>query len=202
LNGVEKDFVGLLERIHHREFRARNGEEPLVRNHDEGVDIFAKSGEAVFRMAHPLFAFEHEWLRNDTDREGSRFFRDFRDDRGSSGAGSAAHTGGDEDHVCALNEFRDFRVIFEGRFTTDFWVCTGAESASHVLTDRDLGRSERRVQRLNVGVGGDKIHALQSELDHRVHGITSAAADSDNLDLCSLGSHLINFKHGLVPLPF
>ena len=53
--------------------------------------------------ARALLALEDEGLGHDADRERAVFARELRDDRRRAGAGAAAHAGGDEHHVGALD---------------------------------------------------------------------------------------------------
>jgi hypothetical protein len=62
----------------------------------------------------------------------------------------------------------------------------------------------RQLQRLHIGVGGDKLHAFHVGLDHAVDGVAAAAAHADYLDARSahifvvkLNAHLTGFADSL-----
>jgi hypothetical protein len=38
------------------------------------------------------------------------------------------------------------------------------------------------LQRLSIGVGGDELHAVQTQVDHPVDGVGAAAAEAHDLD--------------------
>ena len=195
LNGVQENFVGLLERVEHRERRARDREQALVRDRDERVDVLAQPGHALLGMLHALLAFEHEGLGHDADGERADFLRDLREDGRGAGSGAAAHAGGDEDHVRAGEDLGDLGVVLESGLAADLRVGAGAEALGQLLADRELRRSQRGVERLPIGVGRDELDAVEAHPDHRVDGVAAAAADADHLDLCSLSRCLIDFEH-------
>ncbi len=47
------------------------------------------------------------------------------------------------------------------------------------------------LDRLRVGVGGDEFHAIDAAVDHVCHGVSTAAADADDLDH-RVRSHLLD----------
>ena len=99
--------------------------------------------EAGFRAASALSPLEEERLGDDADGERALFARDLRDDRRSAGAGSAAHAGGDEDHVGALMQLLDPLHVLERRLASLLRVRAGAEAAVTVRPDGKLGRGRR-----------------------------------------------------------
>ena len=54
------------------------------------------------------------------------------------GAGAAAFTGGDEDHVGVLQRLFDLGAVVLGGLSTDLGVATGAESPGEFATDVEL----------------------------------------------------------------
>ena len=170
-------------------------EKALVRDHDQRVDVFAQSGHALLGVLHALFAFELERLGHDAHGESADFFRDLGENSRGAGTGAAAHACGDEDHVRAREELGDLGVVFESGFAADLGIRAGAQAFGQLLADRKLGGSQRGVERLSVGVRGDELDAVESHLDHRVDGVTSATAYADYFNFGPVGCCLIDFKH-------
>ena len=78
--------------------------------------------------------------------------REPRDHRGRAGAGAAAHAGGDEDHVGALQQALDLVLLLEGRPVAELGVRAGAEAARDAAAEVDGDVGGRLLQRLKVGV--------------------------------------------------
>ena len=57
-----------------------------------------------------------------------------------------------------------------------------AEAAGELAADVELDVGIAHQQRLRIGIDGDELDALESDLDHPVDGIDAAAADTDDLD--------------------
>jgi hypothetical protein len=195
LNGVQKDLVRLFERIDHRERRAGDREQSLVRDRDEGIDVLAEPRDALVRVLHALAAFEHEGFGHDAHGERAQLFGDFGEDRSCAGSRAAAHARRDEHHVRSGQDFRNFRVIVHRGFFADVRVSARAQALGGLLTDRELDRSERGVERLLVRVRGDEFDSFEAHSDHRVDRVASAATHADDLDFGALTDCLIDFKH-------
>src|SRR5262249_55761258 len=123
-----------------------------------------------------------ERLRDDADRERALLLRDVRDDRSRTGAGAAAHAGGDEDHVGARESLGELLHVLERRLAADVRVSTGAEALREGGYVLDLRRREVRVERLRFRVRSDELDAVETARDHRVERVATAAADADDLD--------------------
>ena len=130
----------------------------------------------------PAPSLEGERPGHDTDGEGTEPLGDPRHDRRAAGARAAALTGGDEDHVGALEDLLDLLRVVVGGLLADLGVGAGAEPARELATDVELDVGVTHEQRLGVGVDGDELDALEADLDHPVDGVDTAAADADDLD--------------------
>jgi hypothetical protein len=114
------------------------------------------------------------------------------DDGRAARAGAAAHSGGDEDHVRALERGEDLVAVLERRLAAHLRIRAGAEAFGDQSAELDLGRGAVVLQRLAVGVGGDEVDAGQPGEDHRVERVAAAPADADDLDLrAEIAVHLI-----------
>ena len=65
--------------------------------------------------------------------------RDLRDHRRRTRARAAAHAGGDEQHVAALDQLDDAIAVFHRRLAADFRVRARAESLRDVAADLQRG---------------------------------------------------------------
>jgi hypothetical protein len=89
---------------------------------------------------------------------------------------------GDEDHVGPFEDLLDLVPVFLGGFAAHLGIGPGTEPARQLPPDVELHVGIRHHESLGVGVYGHELDALQPDLDHPVHGIDPAAADTDDLD--------------------
>ena len=83
-----------------------------------------------------------------------------------------------------------------GRF--DLGVGAGTEAAGELFADLQANRGLVVGERLDVGVEGDEIHAIELVRDHRVHCVAACSADANDADAgCLL--ILIERFHGGAP---
>ena len=133
--------------------------------------------------AHAADALELERLGDDADGEDALLARGPRDDRRGAGAGAAAHAGGDEHHVRAVEVIADLVDRLFGGGAADLRLRAGAETLgdgdAHLDEPLGLGRG----QRLGVGVGDHELAALQPGADHVVDRVAAGAADAEHGDL-------------------
>src|SRR5690606_33575826 len=105
------------------------------------------------------------------------------DHGGRTGAGAAAHAGGDEAHVGGGQVVDDLVDALLGGRAADLGLRAGAETLGDVGTELDQPLGLRHGQRLGVGVGDDEVDALQPGSDHVVDGVAAAAADAEHRDV-------------------
>ena len=94
-----------------------------------------------------------------------------RHHRGSAGAGAAAHTGGNEDHVCPLQGLGQDGAALLGGLLAHLGLGAGAHAAGKLLTDLDLVLADRLIEILLICIHGHKFYAVDSGLDHPVNNI-------------------------------
>src|ERR1035441_98070 len=116
------------------------------------------------------------------DGERVEFLGEGGDDRRGAGAGAAAETGGDEDHVGALQEFDDLIGVLERGLAADLGVGTGAETLGDFSAELQLVGHLAGGERLDVGVHGIELDAFQTFRHHAGHGITAAATATAHFD--------------------
>jgi hypothetical protein len=144
--------------------------------------LAARSAMPRVGVLHAALALEEERPRHDAHRERAHVTRDLRDDRRRAGARAAAHAGGDEDHVRALERVLDALHLLERALLAHVGVRAGAEATREARPELHLRRREVRLERLRVGVGRDELHALEAALDHRVERVAATTADAHHLD--------------------
>ena len=179
-------------------------EQALVRDHDQRVDLGAQLVEPLFGLAHAAAALERERLGDHRHGERAGLLGEPRHHRRRAGAGAAAHAGGDEHHVAVRERVGDRLLVLLRRAPALRGIAARAQAARRVGADLDARRRERLVERLDVGVGGDEVHAAQAGADHAVDGVAAGAADSDDLELGRCGAVDFEFEArtwALLPVP-
>ena len=153
--------------------------------------VLAQFLDALERDLHAPAAFERERLGDDRDREDAHLLRELRDHGRRARAGAAAHAGGDEHHVGALQRIHDAFAIFKRGLAADFRVRAGAEALGDIAAELQLQLRAAVLDRLRVGVGGDELHAVDAAIDHVRDRVAAAAAHAHHLD-DRIRGHLLN----------
>ena len=154
-------------------------EQVLVGNDDQRVDMLVQFLDPGFGRTHAARAFEQERLGHDTHGQHALAPRRFRNHGRGAGAGAAAHPGGDEAHVHAFERFLDRLDRFLGRSLAQFGPRAGAQPAGAFRAELDAVFRRRSAERLRIGVGDDKIDALDIGFHHVGDGIPASTADPD-----------------------
>ena len=171
----------------------------VVRDNDHGIDLIGEVGNAGLSLLHAVRALEAEGLRHDGDGQNACVMRDLRDNGCSAGAGAAAHTGGDEDHVGALEHLRNERLGFFGRFLANIRLGACAHAAGQLFADLHLILALGLFKVLLIRVDRNKLDALDVGRDHAVDNVIAGSADANDFDLdylicciCHLSSSCIS----------
>ena len=109
-----------------------------------------------------------------------------RHNGGRAGAGAAAHTGGDENHIGSLQNLGDPGPALFGGLLADLRLGAGAHTAGQLLADLELIGAFGLVEILLVRVDDDKFHAAHTGLNHAVDNIVARAAYADDLNIYNL----------------
>ena len=157
-------------------------QQPVVGDDDQRVALGPKRLDAFLGLAGPLLALEGERAGDDADRQGAELAGNAGDNRCATGSGATSLAGGHEDHVGTLEDFLDLVLVILGRLAPDIGIRTRAESPGELAADVELDVGVAHQQRLRVGIHRDEFHALETDLDHSVHGVDAAAANTDDLD--------------------
>ena len=184
LDTGQQHLVGALEGVEHGDLLVRDGQEAVVGDHDESVDLGLQAGDAGIRLGGAATPLEGERAGDDTDGERPEAAGDLGDDGGAAGAGPAALAGRHEDHVGPAEDLLDLLGVVLGRALADLGIGAGAETARDLLADVELDVRVGHEERLGVGVDRDEFDALETGLDHAVDSVDTSAADADDLDDC------------------
>ena len=175
-------LVGHAERFGEGRALVGDAEQVLVRNDDQGVDIALQLTDAGVGQTHAVTALEVEGLGDHAHRQDAALAGAFGDDRGGAGAGAAAHAGGDEDHVGAVEVLTDLRDAFLRGAHADFGVGAGAQALrrQHAKLDATVGLGEGEL--LGVGIGHHELDTFEARLDHVVDRVAAGPADAEHHD--------------------
>ena len=182
-NGTDagvQNVVGHDESVGKRGVFIGNTEQVLVRNNDDAVDLFGKLFDGGFGRFETFAAFELERFGNDADGQNAFGFGQLGNDRCGTRTGTAAHAGGNKDHIGAFKFFFYFFLGFFGGQLTDFRTGSGAETLCGFKAELDFAAGRGMSESLRVGIGNDKVNAFQILRNHIIDGIAAAAADTDD----------------------
>ena len=182
-HALAQDVVRQEERVLHRQRSVHRGEQAVVGDDDQRVDVAPQPLHRVHGLVVPLAALELERHRHNADGEDAGGFRDARHNRRRAGAGAAAHARGDEHHVRAGEGLLDGLPALLRGLLADLGVAAGAEAARQLLTHLDVTtvRDRRGGHGLGIGVDDPELDAVDVAADHAVHGVGATAADADDL---------------------
>ena len=187
LGGSKQDVVGHAESL--REFEVAEGEEFVVIDDKDGVDMLAELHDAGFGLLAAAASLGAERKGDDGDHEdflGVVVFEvdalgDLGDDGSCAGAGAAAHTGGNKEHLGVMSYgIADFIGLVQGGLTGTLGLVAGSEAE---VAQRNLVGHGRGIEGLHVGVADDEVNALDALAEHVVHGVAAATADTDDFDV-------------------
>jgi len=190
LNALSQNVVGDAEGLEEACVFG-DGEEFFVGDDDHGVDGFEKLGHTAVGLLEAAFPLEGEGAGDDGYGQNAHFRGQRGDDRGCAGAGASAEASGDEDHVGAFEGFDDLVGVFKGGAAAYVWVGSGTEAGGEAHAELELDGSLRKLEGLNVGVGGDEFDALDFGLDHAVDSVAAAAANADDFDARAVGDFVV-----------
>jgi len=100
----------------------------------------------------------------------------------ATGAGAAAHAGGDEHHVGAVEQLQDLGQRLLGGLAADLGPGTRTQALGDGDAQLHAPVGERLAERLGIGVGDDEFHAFERGADHVVDGISARATHANHGD--------------------
>ena len=106
----------------------------------------------------------------------------FGDNRRSARPRTTAHSRRHEYHVRSVQGVGDAVTIFESRCSPHLGVGAGTQTFRNTCTQlQHRFRTDVR-KGLRVGIGANKIHAVDLMIDHVANGVTATTTDTDHLD--------------------
>ena len=196
LDTLEENLIGLLEGVDDADAAVGDLQQPVVGDDDKGVDGLAEVLHAVVSLGSAATSLEGKGTGHHADGQRAKLAGDPGDHGGRTGAGATTLTGGDEDHVRAVQGLTDVILVVLSRLATDGGVRSGSEASGQVTADVQLGVRIRHEQCLGIGVDGDELHTAQPGLDHAVDGVDAATADAHHLDNCLV---VLGLRHCVPP---
>ena len=127
LDALTQDVVGDAERFDHRGVAVEHGQQAVVRDDDQGVDLLRQRLDPGLGLVAAARALELERPRDDADRQRADLAGDLGDHRRCAGAGAAAGAGGDEHHVGAAQQRLDLVVLVARGLPAEIRVGARAE---------------------------------------------------------------------------
>ena len=195
LYAVFEDVIRLGKGIEQRDLGLRYKAQTLVLDNNQRIDILFEGSDAAFCLFHSLFAFKFKRFGDDTNRQNVHLFCDLCNNRSCTSAGTAAHTGCDKDHLTTFDGCCNLVAAFFSSFLASFRHAACAASSGQTVANDDLLTCLGVLQRLCIGVDGDKFHTWHSAFDHAVDSVSAAAANTDP----QTGELLFDTDHMLMP---
>ncbi len=192
LHALTKNVVRHSEGLDDRRLTLDDRQQPVVRDHDDRVDLVAQRPDPVLRLIAALLTLERERPRDDTDRERPELTRDLGHHRSAARAGAPALAGGDEHHVGALESFLQLVAALHRSLVPNLRVGAGAQAPGPLRADVQLHVGVAHEQGLRVRVHGDELDALEARVDHAADGVAAAPAYTQHLDDCQIAPRLIS----------
>ena len=132
----------------------------LVGDNDQGVHPGTQILNALFRLKHPAASLEVEGLGDHAHSEDPHLLGDIGHDGRRAGTGSAAHTGGNEDHIGILQGLGHRAAALLGRLASYLRIGARPLSAGELLTNLNFKGRAGDGKGLLVRIYSDKIYAL------------------------------------------
>lgn len=127
LDTREQDLVGRVEGVERRHVAVRHGEQAVVRDDDERVDLGAERVDAGLRLGRAAASLEGERACHDTDGQRAERAGDPGDDGCATGPGATTLARRHEHHVGAAQDVLDLFFVVFGSLLADLGVGSGAE---------------------------------------------------------------------------
>ena len=183
LHALTKHIVCNVKSVKERNFVVGHILQVLVRDNHQRVGILGQFFNASLCLLHSVRAFKGKRCCNNTNRQDAEILRDFGNDRCCTGARAATHAGGNKHHFTTGQRVGDRLAALFGSACANLRLCTGAAAFRGLFADQNLVRSRRFHQGGLIRVDGNEFHIFNAAVDHAVHSVSAAAANTDNFDL-------------------
>ena len=161
-------------------FIAQHFKQFFIQDNNEGINIGFQFGQACIGVGHAAPALELERLGDHTHREHTHFTCNPCNHRCSAGSSAAAHTGSDEQHVCAFNGISDVLHRCLSCIAPFVGFAASPQTSAAKLDGFMRGAS---AQGLCVSVCADELHALHATANHVFDSVATTATHANHLDL-------------------
>ena len=157
--------------------------------------------DAVLCLDGSTPTLEPEGPCHHPDGQGADSHGDLGDNGRCTGAGATTLTGGDEDHVRALDGLLDLASVFFGGLAAHLGIAACTEAPCQLAPDVQLHIGVAHEQGLRIGVHGDELHAADARIDHPVDSVDAGTPDADHLDNGKIVLWVAHHRCLLVLLP-
>ena len=132
-HGVAQHVVSSTECLAHGYIFAQGGHQLVVRDNDERVYLVFQGFQAVFGNLD-TFSFVLERAGHHSHGQDTQLTGNLGHYRSSAGTGAATHTGGNEQHIGALNGVGDGFTVFQSGITAGFRIGAGTQTFGQIST--------------------------------------------------------------------
>ena len=139
---MTENVVGEQKGVLHRQRSVDGGEQAIVRDDDERVDVLAQTFDGFQSLVVPLTTFKLERHGDDAHGQNTGALGNLRDDGRRAGARTTTHTRGNEHHIRTCERLLDGRSALLRSLLTNLRVPAGAQ------TSRELGADLQVVPRI------------------------------------------------------
>ena len=181
MNALAQNVVGDAEALKEAGILGHS-QQLFVGDHNHRVYVFNQLLQAAFGLLQAALAFKCEGPRDYCHSQHAQLAGQRGDHRRGACACATAQAGGDEDHIRSLQRFDDLLRVFKSSAAANIGVGAGAQAHREPHAKLELYRSLRCLERLHIGVGGDKLHAFHVGGNHTVYRIAAATTHADYLD--------------------
>ena len=181
-DGLTQNVVRYLKRVCESYLLISRVFQAVVRDDKQRIDLAEQLLDTGVCLVHTALALELERRSDNADGKYTGLARDIRDNGSRTGAGAAAHTGGDEQHVRIFNGLCYVVLALLGGILADLRVGSCALTMGHLLAYLELLIRVGNGQRLLVRIDGNKLDTLCAGLYHSIYDVVAGTADTNYLN--------------------
>ena len=178
-----QNLVCFLECFRHRGTAVYNFKQLVIWNYDQCIYIFLEVFNTCKCVIHAGSCFKTERFCHNADSQDAHLFCNTCNYRGSTCSGTAAHTTGNEYHVCTLHSLSELFGAFFGCLTANLRLCTCTKSFCYFFTDLNCVRCFAKLQCLLIGIDTNKFYTCDRFINHSIHSVIACTAHTDYDDL-------------------
>ena len=173
-----KNLICFLQCIRHRGTAVYDLKKFIIRDNDQSIDSCFQFFDTIERIAHTGLCLETERLCDNADRQDAHIFCDTCNNRSCTCTGTAAHTCGNEYHICTLESLCQLFLAFLSCFLTDLRLCACTKSLGQLLTNLHSCGRLAELQCLLICIDTDKFYTGNIFIDHTVDSVVTGSADT------------------------